>query len=457
MIAVLLAAGSGRKFWPFNEVRNKCAFPVGNVPAVRRLAEQLLETGVSGLVVVLGAHPGSVRAALAGLEERVEFVEQPQPAGTADALLRALHRPTDEPFVVAAADVVTTPETIAALVEAARGAEAPATAVVQPLGAERPGDWITAEVRAGALERIEGHGRDGSYRLCGLYAFQPHALPYLRANPGIMTHVPVGGMPAPEAEIAESLAVMSEGGLPVAALEARGFLVDMDKPWHILEANEKLLDDLSGRITETRIADGARVADSAEVHGRLILAPGAVVGERVVVKGDLWLGEGASVTNGAILGARCMVGARAKVRDYALLDDNTVLGPDALCGHGAEFYGTLLEGAYLYHYCEIYGVLGARVDVGAATVCGTLRFDDGETTHRVAGRAERPLQGANASYVGDYSRTGVNAILMPGVKVGAYSCVGAGVVLYNDLPSRELVLVKQELVRRPWGPERYGW
>ena len=65
--------------------------------------------------------------------------------------------------------------------------------------------------------------------------------------------------------------------------------------------------------------------------------------------------------------------------------------------------------------------------------------------------------GANASYLGDYSRTGVNAILMPGVKVGAYSCVGAGVILYEDLPSRQLVLARQELVRRPWGPERYGW
>src|SRR4051794_18460817 len=91
MIAVLLAAGGGRKFWPYNEVRNKCAFPVGNVPAVRRLAEQFLGAGVSGLVVVLGERSGSVRAALAGLEDRIRYVEQPRPEGTADALLRALH------------------------------------------------------------------------------------------------------------------------------------------------------------------------------------------------------------------------------------------------------------------------------------------------------------------------------------------------------------------------------
>ncbi len=457
MLGVLLAAGPGRKFWPYAEVRNKCAFPIGNVPAVRRLADQLLDAGLDGLSVVVGHRAGSVRAALRGLEGRVCFVEQPRPEGTADALLRALDGDLRGPCVVAAGDVITTPETVAALVEAARRAETPATAVAVPLGGEQPGSWLTACVQDGALARFEGHGRDGSHRLPGLYALQPAALPYLRANPGLMTHVPVGGMPAPEAEIAESLAAMADDGMPTAALEPRGFLVDLDKPWHVLEAGERVLADCFSRLDGDRIDAAARVAGSAEIHGRVVLAPGAEIGERVVIRGDLWLDRGASVTNGSILQGPCMLGRGARVRDYALLGENSIVGPDALCGHGAEFEGTLLEGAYLYHYCEIYGVVGAKVDIGAATVCGTLRFDDGETVHRVLGRPEQPVAGANAGYLGDYSRTGVNAVLMPGVKTGAYSCVGPGVVLYEDLPAREVVLVKQELVRRPWGPERYGW
>jgi bifunctional UDP-N-acetylglucosamine pyrophosphorylase/glucosamine-1-phosphate N-acetyltransferase len=326
------------------------------------------------------------------------------------------------------------------------------------VGAERTGDWITAALRGGALTEFQGHGRrECAHRLGGLYAFQPEAIPFLRANPGVMTHVPVGGMPPLECEIAESLAAMAAAGLPVQGLPAEGILVDVDKPWHLLEATQALLQDRSRRLEESSIADGARVAESAEIHGRLVLAPGAEIGERVVVHGDLWLGPGASVTNGSIVGPRCIVGAGARVRDYALLGEDTVLGPETICGHGAEFEGVLLDGAYLYHYCEISGVLGSRVDIGAATVCGTLRFDDGPATHTILGRREQPPCGANASYLGDYSRTGVNAILMPGVKVGAYSCVGPGVVLHEDLPSREMVLVKQELVRKPWGPERYGW
>jgi UDP-N-acetylglucosamine diphosphorylase / glucose-1-phosphate thymidylyltransferase / UDP-N-acetylgalactosamine diphosphorylase / glucosamine-1-phosphate N-acetyltransferase / galactosamine-1-phosphate N-acetyltransferase len=463
MIAILLAAGTGRKFWPFNEVRNKCAFPVGNQPCVRRLAKQLINAGVEGLVVVVGPHSGSIRAALSesspfysGLDERVRYVVQPEPAGTADAVVRALDEVGDQPCLVACADVVTTAETIEQFIAAAKS-KAPAVAVVQPLGTERPGDWIIADLKEGALTAFEGHGREGSHRLCGLYAFQEPALRYLRSNPGMMTHVPVGGMPLQEAEIAESLARMSEEGLTVAGIEPHGFFVDLDKPWHILEANERLLRDFSSRHTGNECAEGSKVAESADISGRVMLSQGAEIGERVIVRGDVWLGPGAKVLNGSIIQGNAWIGANTVVRDYALVGENSVLGPDAICGHGAEFEGVLLEGAYLYHYCEIFGVVGAKVDIGAATVCGTLRFDDGGTVHRVGGRPEVPQFGANASYLGDYSRTGVNAILMPGVKTGAYSCVGAGVVLYEDLPSRELVLVRQELIRRPWGPERYGW
>jgi bifunctional UDP-N-acetylglucosamine pyrophosphorylase/glucosamine-1-phosphate N-acetyltransferase len=117
----------------------------------------------------------------------------------------------------------------------------------------------------------------------------------------------------------------------------------------------------------------------------------------------------------------------------------------------------MFDGAYLYHYCEIAGVVGQSVDIGAATVCGTLRFDDAETIHRIKGRREFPAHGADSTYFGDFSRTGVNVITQPGVKIGAYTCIGAGVVVYEDVPSRKLILLKQELVEKDWGPERYGW
>jgi bifunctional UDP-N-acetylglucosamine pyrophosphorylase/glucosamine-1-phosphate N-acetyltransferase len=461
--AILLAAGRGRKFWPYGVVRNKCAFPIANVPLVRRLADSLQELGFERLIVVNGHGAGSVRAALApcaagpATSPPVTFVSQPEPSGTAEAVLHAAEAMADEPFLALSADVSTDPENLHALRDRFIESGAVAAALVQRLGDERPRDWITCDLRDRQLSGFQGHGRGGSHRLTGFYAFQPAAIEWLRANPGLMTHVPVGGMPAPEAEIAESLARMAAAGEAVLGVEATGFLVDVDKPWHALEATREVLRHQAVSAGESRIPDGCRVAESAEIHGRLFLEAGAEIGERVVVQGDAWIGPGARVANGAILGQNCVVGAGARLRDYPLVGSGSVIGPDCIIGHGAEFSGILLEGSYLYHYCEISGICGARVDIGAASVCGTLRFDDLETPHRIGGRPEQPRLGANSSYLGDYSRTGVNAILMPGVKTGVYSCVGPGVILYDDLPDRQLVLARQQLVFKEWGPERYGW
>src|SRR5437868_6119046 len=102
--AILLAAGSGTRVWPYNEVRNKCALPVANVPNIRRLADSLHEIGVTRLVVAVGTHGGSVRHALLGAKARVEFVEPPVGSGTAGAVRAGLTVLDDARFLVVYGD-----------------------------------------------------------------------------------------------------------------------------------------------------------------------------------------------------------------------------------------------------------------------------------------------------------------------------------------------------------------
>jgi bifunctional UDP-N-acetylglucosamine pyrophosphorylase/glucosamine-1-phosphate N-acetyltransferase len=245
----------------------------------------------------------------------------------------------------------------------------------------------------------------------------------------------------------------------VAAVVAAHPTVDLDKPWHILEATHAALREKGEMLKQTGsvIEKDASVSDAADIEGPIYCEPGAVIGRGVVLRGPAWIGANSRVINGAIVGDHTVIGRDCRVSDYCQVGGAAVLGHECIVGHGGEFDGVMLDRAYIYHYSEIYGVLGTCVDIGAATVCGTLRFDDGEAMHRINGKRETPRHGANATYIGDYTRTGVNVITQPGVKIGAYSCVGAGVVLYEDVPSHKLILLKQETVVRDWGPERYGW
>ncbi len=46
---------------------------------------------------------------------------------------------------------------------------------------------------------------------------------------------------------------------------------------------------------------------------------------------------------------------------------------------------------------------------------------------------------------------------MLGVRIGPYSIVGPGVILYKDLSPYKMILAKQEYVEKDWGPNKYGW
>jgi len=454
--ALILAAGPGKRFWPYNVVRNKAAFPIANLPLVRRLVDDLTELGIQRIVVVVGSGEGSVRAALRGATGDIRFVRQPHPTGTADAALHAAAG-VDGDLLILHGDIATAPANLATLLQRFHAERPLAAALVQPLGDESSRDWLIAFPEGGRLVGVEGHSRDGRHRLCGVYALRADAVPYLRDNPGVMSRVPVGGMPPVEAEIAQSLQMMIDEGQPVAAVETVGYHVDVDKPWHILQANRLVINRLCAELEGNQIHPTAKIHDGAEINGRLALGENAVIGNRVVINGDLWLGAGASVTNGAILEGPLVVGSETAIRHYCQIGGHSSLGARGIYSHGAEFGGVALETVYCYHYCEIAGVVGQAVDFGAATVCGNLRFDDRDTVWRVQGRAEVPTAGANLAYFGDFSRTGVNAIIMPGRRTGVYSVVGPGVILYDDLPDRTLVTAEQSLRTRTWGPEQYGW
>ena len=453
--AIVLAAGLGRKVWPYGEFRQKCTIPVANKPIIRRIVEDLVEVGCLRIIVVVGHYAQQVRGAVADISN-VEFVTQQSQEGTADAVLTALKQLNGEDFLVIYGDVVTTSENYRSIISEFKNNKAEAATLIQSLGSEDPSDWICAKTNNGCISGIEGHPRGGSFRFGGIYAFKDTASQYLVRNTGIVTQVPVGGMPPPESEIAQSIQLMIEDGIEVLAVESSDFLVDVDKPWHVLEANNRFVKHLTKQIDTNQISKGAKISEAAEINGNVVLGENTVIGPRVVVNGNLIAGTNNNITNGAILHGDISIGNQCRISDYCDVSSSSI-GNRCIIGHGAEMAGVLFDKVYLYHYCEMSGVFGSATDIGAATVCGTLRFDDRDTPIQVEGRYETPNYGANETYMGDYCRTGVNAIIMPGRRIGSYSVVGPGVILYDDVPSKTMVMAKQELITKPWGPNKYGW
>ncbi len=455
--AIILAAGRGTRIWPYGETKPKAALPILNRAIVATQVAMLRDLGFRRLVVVVGHLDGAVRHALRH-DDRVEYVQQPDATGSADALRLALAAVPDEQFLVLYGDVVTTRRGLQDLLHRRNDTGGEPVALVTPLGRELPQNWVCPQVSGGYITRIWGHPRGQvDHRLAGAFALNRRIVPFLDAHPEFTTSVQVGTMPPRDRDLAMSLQTMLGDDIPLACAETREPCFDLDKPWHVLEATRALLDVAAAEQQEDVVPASATIHEQADVRGSLVLGENVYIGPRVVLQGNAWIGDGTIVDNGVILGPNCMLGSGCEVRDYCKLEAYTVLGDGCHVGHGAEVAGVFFDNVWAVHYLEVWGIVGSSSDLGAATVCGTLRFDDFITTQRVKGRREIAYDNANACYLGDYTRTGVNATLMPGCKVGHHSIVGPGVVLNDDVPANTLVTVEQTLQKRTWGPDRYGW
>jgi len=455
--AVILAAGKGSKIWPYGVTKNKAVLPIANRPIISWTADALRAIDIEQIIVVTGYRQEQIAHAL-GSTVIASSIEQKGSLGTVPALLAAWDSVKDDQVVVVYGDVMVAPEDLRELVRIHKESGSIATALLQPLGAEPPNDWLCAQIAEDRIVYVLGHPRDNvTHRFCGAFVLDKRFLPYLQRNPGIMQAVQVGMMPADEAHIEESIQIAIEDHQEIQAVEAKSPFIDVDKPWHLLEANMAWLRYQSGKLTKNQVGKNAKISDRATINGHVVIGENSEIGAGVIVEGDLWVGANTQIIQGAIIEPNVSIGSNCLVRRYCQIETGTSVGDRCVVGHCAEVSGIMMRMVYAYHYGEYWGVLGEASDLGAATVCGNLRFDDMQTAHRIKGRREIPRSGANAAYLGDYVRTGVNAVIMPGVKVGSYSVLGAGAIVEEDVPDRTLLYVKQEQIRKSWGPERYGW
>jgi bifunctional UDP-N-acetylglucosamine pyrophosphorylase/glucosamine-1-phosphate N-acetyltransferase len=464
--AVILAAGKGERLWPYGDTTPKAALSVGNAPLIHYQLDALASSGVKLVTVVTGHLEGVVRnachswSASSNSGTVISFVSMPASKGTAQsACAGLLARPDpDAPCYLLPGDLYFSVRDLQAVAAAFSGENV--SALVSSVGQRSVQEGFRADVSDGRILRVLAHPRgceEGSRMFTSLLAVPAGFHRTVRATPELATCVEIGAMPPCDPELVESVHQFLLSGGNVVAVEALEEVVDINKPWDLLDANMLSARRQTDLLTENVLAEGSSIDPIARIEGKVRLGENSRIGPGVVVYGNLVVGKNTQVTDGAFIENQVVIGDDCKVWRGCLIGGQTVVGNRCHIGHGAEFQGVMMDESYSYHYGEYWGILGRCADLGAATVCGTLRFDDGETVHRVRGRKEVPRCHSNATYLGDYVRTGVNAILMPGVKVGAYSLIGAGVLLSGDVPNNTSVYVEQSLKRGPWGPERYGW
>ncbi len=460
--AVILAAGEGKKAWPYSGIRQKVTLPVLNMPIIRLMALCAIQSGADEVIVVTGRHTQAIRACLSDLDN-VKCIKQDTCSGTADAALTGISVAQFENILLCFGDIVTTQPNIQHLLEKynAEKCDAQLLATRYLFGAT-----LAAHIRTDRSGQVTGvfyETANKNMRYYGGVAVIKKSLleSSLLQNPGL-TQNTSGPMPSLEADLVCSLNILCESGAEVGYLDCCDFLVDVDKPWQLAEANAQASRHLFKNLPPgINVANGAHISEKATIASnvKVSLGPNARIGDYCRIESSLILEEGACLENGVCIqpGGGVILGKHACTEDFSLLVGPSIIGAHSYIGHGADFMGITFEKVSIRHPAQICAVLGNMTNIAGGTMTSNWRFDNGVREQRTGKHREKPEKYGELTFLGDHVRTGNNVVFSPGIKVGSYSCIGSGIWVNEDVPDKSLLLLKQEVIRKEWGPERFGW
>jgi NDP-sugar pyrophosphorylase family protein len=213
---------------------------------------------------------------------------------------------------------------------------------------------------------------------------------------------------------------MVKGGHKIKVIPYDDFWAPIKYPWHIFKVMEYFLDN-----AQPYIASSARISEKANVEGKVILSDNVKVLENAVIRGPVYIG------------ANSIIGNNVLVRDYSHIGSNSVIG-----------YSTEVKHSYIGDNCWFHSnyigdsIVDDNCSLGAGTVLANFRLDEGNIQIKVGDSLIDTGYDKLGAIVGRGCRIGVNASLMPGVRVGPDSFVGPQVCLRQDLGANKMALLE---------------
>jgi UDP-N-acetylglucosamine diphosphorylase / glucose-1-phosphate thymidylyltransferase / UDP-N-acetylgalactosamine diphosphorylase / glucosamine-1-phosphate N-acetyltransferase / galactosamine-1-phosphate N-acetyltransferase len=417
MKAVLLAAGEGVRLLPVTATRPKHLIRVGGKPILEHCLDALKANGVTQALIVTHYMGEAIRSYFGdGLKFgfQIEYIEQAEVLGTGNAA--SIAEPyVDGDFILVYGDLLFSSDAVKSALDKYKTGEADAVMAVVPV--DKPESYGIIELgKDDTVKRIveKPNPRKAPSNLAnaGLYVFSKDVFEALRRVKRSMRG---------EWELTDAVTMMAKDGKKVFAAEiAKDDWFDIGRPWDLLDANVWALRRMDHRVL-------GNVEDGVHLLGPVTVAETARIRSGVYIEGPCFIDEGADV------GPNCFLRA------------STSIGRNARVGNACEVKNSIImDGTHVGHLSYIGdSILGEKCNLGAGTVTANLRLDDCAIKMMVKDKVVDSGRRKLGAILGDNVKTGVGVLLMPGVKVGSDSWVGAGFMVTRDLPANTVTLLNR--------------
>jgi UDP-N-acetylglucosamine diphosphorylase/glucosamine-1-phosphate N-acetyltransferase len=418
MKAVVLAAGEGVRLRPITVTRPKHLIKVGGKSILEHCLEALKLSGVTEVTIVTHYMGESIRQLLGdggkfGL--KITYIEQAEMLGTGNAV-SVVEPYIEGDFVLAYGDLLFAPEAVTDIVRLYEAEKPVAVMAVVPV--EKPESYGIVEIeKERIIKRIVEKPTAGkapsNLANAGLYVFSKDIFDKIK-----QTKASIRG----EWELTDSLSLLIKDGKTVLASKiAKSDWMDIGRPWDLLEANSWVLKRMEHKVYGT-------VEIGAHLVGPVTVAETARVRSGAYIEGPSFIGEGSDI------------GPNCYIRPY------TSVGKNVRIGNACEVKNSIvMDGTHVGHLSYVGdSILCERCNLAAGTITANLRLDDGHVKMLVKGKIVDTGRRKLGAILGDEVKTGINALLMPGVKVGPRSWLGANFTVHRDVPEDTIMLLKQD-------------
>jgi len=421
MKAVVLAAGEGARLQPITATRPKHLIQVGGKPILEYCFDALRFSGITDAIVVTHYMEDAIRQHFGdgdSLGLKISYVEQAEMLGTGNAV-SVVEPHVDGDFVLVYGDLLFAREAVSDVVRLYEAEKPAAVMAVVPVA--KPESYGVVAVEDDEIKRIVEKPAAGeapsNLANAGLYVLSEEIFEKIR-----QTKASVRG----EWELTDALSLLIDEGKSVLASKvSMADWIDVGRPWDLLEANSWVLKRIEHKVY------GA-VEEGAHLVGPVTVAETARIRSGAYIEGPCFIGEGSDI------------GPNCYIRPY------TSVGRNVRVGNACEVKNSIImDGTHVGHLSYVGdSILCERCNLAAGTITANLRLDDGHVKMLVKGKVVDSGRRKLGAILGDDVKTGINALLMPGVKVGAKSCIGANFTVHRDVPADTMVLLKQDEDRR---------
>jgi NDP-sugar pyrophosphorylase family protein len=413
MDAVFLCGGRGKRMFPIAE--DKFLLDFLGKPLLEHQIEAACRAGLSHFVII--ANPDNIDKIEQITREvpgiKVDLALQKKAVGIADALKSAEPFLHGQVLVVNPNDVFSSSAYTRILTETE---QSPASSHILGYHVQKyfPGGYLEVNSQNELLHIVEkpSPGQEPSNLV--------NILIHCHSDSNELLHY-IETVRTTKDDVYEcALDSMVKAGRKIRVVPYNDFWAPIKYPWHVLRVMEYFLDN-----AKPCIAPSARVSEKATIEGKVVLSENVRVLENAVIRGPAYVGPNSVIGNNAL------------VRDYAHVGANSVIG-----------YSTEVKHSYIGDNCWFHSnyvgdsIVDDNCSLGAGSVLANFRLDEGNIQMKVGDTLVDTGCDKLGAIIGQGCRIGVNASLMPGVRVGPYSVVGPQVYLRGDLAANKMILLE---------------